>query len=224
MALEEVSYAAFLCQPFTLMEAAGQLDKRLEKAEPQLVQLARPFQTIRQTITSTFNNFAATSQTQPLNELTTQFHLIEWYLENNQWMQAVTLAREWLISAVTYRLGEPIDLTNEMRDTMEKAVSGLEMYHNQRKITTCDGEKRIFTEDDLNKYGRIIYDTWSEYEEIAKLWAALRTVRNAFAHAQHQKDRMRISKIVQIVKNQIMPGLRKLAQSWNLIETSLASP
>jgi CRISPR-associated DxTHG motif protein len=213
--LSEVSLAAFLCQPFTLMREARALDQVLQDAEPELAQMARPFGVLREQITGTFGAFSADSRDAPAS-LRAQFRLIEWYYANNQLIQAMTLAREWLISAVTYRLGQPIVLNLSARQVMEWAISGLPRVG--REMTDEEsGEKHVYTVSELNEYGRRIYDTWSERDDLIVLWNALSPVRNAFDHAEHQAGAMRLDRIVRKANEEVMPRLRALAQQWELI-------
>lgn len=210
--LSQVSLAAFLCQPFTLMREALTLDETLRQAEPELAQTAPPFGVLREQITKAFTQFGADRQDTSAM-LRAQFRLIEWYLQNNQLIQAMTLAREWLIDAVTWRLQLPIDFSS--RDQMERAINGI-VRVGREEIYRETGEKRIFQVADLNEYGRRIYDTWLERDELKALWDNLSPIRNALDHAEHQKDAMKIEKITRKAKDEVMPRLRALAQKWGL--------
>lgn len=213
--LSQVSLAAFLCQPFTLMREAGALEPSLREAESELAQMARPFGVLREQITGTFGAFSADSSDAPAS-LRAQFRLIEWYYANNQLIQAMTLAREWLISAVTYRLGQPVVLNLSARQVMEWAISGLPRVGHEMTDKES-GEKHVYTVSELNEYGRRIYNTWSERNDLIVLWNALSPVRNAFDHAEHQAGAMRLAKIVRKANEEVMPRLRALAQQWGLI-------
>lgn len=210
--LSQVSLAAFLCQPFTLMREALTLDETLRQAEPELAQTAPPFGVLRKQITKAFTQFGADTQDTSA-VLRAQFRLIEWYLQNNQLIQAMTLAREWLIDAVTWRLQLPIDFSS--RDQMERAINGI-VRVGREETHRETGEKRIFQVADLNEYGRRIYDTWLERDELKALWDNLSPIRNALDHAEHQKDAMKIEKITRKAKDAVMPRLRALAQKWGL--------
>ncbi len=97
--------------------------------------------------------------------LRAQFRLIEWYYSNNQLIQAMTLAREWLVNAVTYRLGLPIDLRISARKPIERAISGVAMVGREMRDEETK-EAYTFRVSDLNEYGRKIYETWPEREEL----------------------------------------------------------
>jgi len=202
--LSEVSLAAFLCQPFQLMSKVGRLKPDLLRAEPELAQMARPFGVLRDQIVGTFGAFGADFDHDVPGGLQAQLRLIKWYHSNNQLIQAMTLAREWLISAVTYRLGKPIDLGLEARGQTEQAITGLVKV----------GHEAI-AYSNLNEDGQKIYD-WEERDDLIALWNALGPVRNALDHAGYQQDAMKIKTIVKKANDEVMPRLQSLAQRWGL--------
>ena len=167
---------------------------------------ARPFDVVHSEVSKTFGQFRA-DRADPRAMLRAQYRLIEWYYGNNQLMLAVTLAREWLVSAVTYRLERPIDLGREARQEMEHAITGLERI----------GSRPGFTVACLNEYGRRIHDEWPDWRELRGLCSALASVRNTLDHAEHQKDAMKLEKIVKKIDTVIIPKLRGLAEAWGII-------
>lgn len=215
--LSDVSLAAFLCQPFALMSQVGELARSLEQAEGQfaLRSQARPFGVLRERIMATFGAFAADFAGDPVAGLRAQWRLIEWYYANNQLIQAMTLAREWLISAVTHRLGQPIDMALEARRGIERALGGVAKI-GQMAMDEVTGEKYEFGVSDLNEYGRRIWAEWPEGKELKTLWNSLTSVRNTLDHAGHQKGPMSLKKIVKNAQTEVMPRLRALAERWEM--------
>ncbi len=214
-ALSSVSLAAFLCQPFRLMSAVSELDTALCKAETELALMSRPFGILRDQVVEAFSPFSADFWGNVPGGLRAQFRLIEWYYSNNQLIQAMTLAREWLVNAVTYRLGLPIDLRISARKPIERAISGVAMVGREMRDEETK-EAYTFRVSDLNEYGRKIYETWPEREELKELWDALEKVRNALAHAGHQASAMQIETIVKKADTKVMPPLRQFAKDWGL--------
>ena len=213
--LSRVSLAAFLCQPFTLMQEAQSLGAVLQQAQPELAEQTLPFDVMREQITNTFGAFGADWSKNQSDGLRAQFRLIEWYYQNNQLIQAMTLAREWLISAVTLRLGLAIDLASNPRRQMERALSGVALVgHDVRDEQT--GEKYVFQVSDLNAHGRVIYDTWAERDELIFLWQVA-DVRNALNHAEHKKGAMSLEKIAKKAEL-LKPRLQTLAIAWGFAD------
>lgn len=208
--LSAVSTAAFLCQPFELMKTARQLERNLSDAQAELELTAPPFQVLRKQIVSEFGHFNADFQTNPMEALRQEFHLLEWYFKNGQLMQALTLSREWLIDAVTYRLGEPLNFSKDSRKVKEWAISGLD-----RVGRWFEDEQRKGTVDDLNADGRKIWE-WPERELLRATWNAIQHPRNTLDHAGHQNSPQPPETIQQNSDKKILPNLRELAQQWGL--------
>ncbi len=218
--LSAISQSARLCQPFTLMQEAGKLEKVLDATQKELESIAPPFGVLKGQIVDTFGQFQTdTSNTHDM--LRTEFRLIEWYYEKGQIVQAITLAREWLIDAVTYRLGQPIDYLLENRRPFELAISGLALLGKPHP----EERERKFTEDDLNRWGLKLLE-WPEPERdrLKRLWTNLKNVRNPLDHAEHQRKKEKqktldaLRKLQRKIEEKIVPDLRALAQDWHLVD------
>jgi len=209
--LSNVSQAAFLCQPFTLMKEAGKLAENLHHAEKELDQMAQPYRVLSEQIINVFGQFKANYPQDPIGSLAAEIQMIEWYYQNNQLLQAMTLAREWLIDSVTLQLHQPIDLKREVRSRFELAISGLPKVGGPLK-----NEDGKFTVDHLNEFGQEIYNNWPQdvKDSITKLWVALEGVRNSLDHAEHQANPLPFKTIQEKVDKIIMPNLHYLARIW----------
>jgi CRISPR-associated DxTHG motif protein len=205
--LFDVSISTLLCQPLQLKNKAKNLESDLLKAQEQLQRAVPPFEMLRQRITDTFCDFIGDFTLDTKAALKAQFRLIKWYLNNKRLIEAMTLAREWLINAVTYRLGIPFTLNIDNREKLiAKAISGVEMVSCER-----------LTVEELNECARTIYNTWAEKDNLAKLWNVLQPVRNALDHAGHQEGAMSVSKIIKKSDDEIEPLLCSLAETWELL-------
>jgi len=215
--LKTISQAAMLCQPFTIMQEVGKLDISLKQAESELNLNAKPFGILRDQIVQAYDQFQNDGK-DLLKQLSTEFQLVEWYYQKGQLIQAVTLAREWLIDAITYQLGEPLDFLLENRKPFEDAISGVALIgklHPQER-------DRNFTENDLNRFG-IKIQTWDDVEMLKQLWTDLKNVRNPLDHAEHQRKREKEKTLESLNKRiqskmdvNVMPVLRQLAQKWHM--------
>lgn len=206
-ALTDISLAAFLCQPFRLMQEAPKLDDILQSAENSVPNLPKPFDLLRDQIVKTFGKFEGDLLTEPDRTLSNQLKLIDWYHNNNQLMQAVTLAREWIISIVTIRLGKKINLQLDDRQNMERAVNG---------ITFMQRSGGDYQPEQLTQ---LIIETIPEYDTLGRLWTKLSSVRNLLDHAGHQKDMMKMEKAIRKF-DEVLPELNSFACKWlNISET-----
>ncbi len=216
MTLDTISQAARLCQPFTLMQEVGKLETAIEQAQQELQVTAPPFGVLRKQIVDAFGQFANDSD-DVAEMLRTEFCLVEWYYKKGQVVQAMTLAREWLIDAVTYRLGQRLDYLIDNRDPFEKAISGITLVGKPHP----QDRERTFTENDLNRWGLELLK-WPERDQLAQLWIDLKNVRNPLDHAEHQRKKEKektldaLRKLQDKVDTKVMPGLRALARRWNL--------
>lgn len=217
--LRAISQAAFLCQPFDLMQLAAGLSPQLQAAQEDFAVTSKPFQVLSNQIETAFAAFANSTPFEDTpSMLITAYRLIDWYFSHGQLMQAVTLAREWLIDSVTWKLGEQLDYHRTPRSTMEYAISGLDQLGRPKKDDES-GDPGVFTVQDLNEYGRRIHDTWSDWQNIRKLWSDLREVRNSLDHAGHQVAPLQLETIIK-KSDKVCKMLQKLAQDWGIITIS----
>jgi len=212
--LSRISQAAMLCQPFSLMQSVKSLQPDLDHASQDLQELARPFSVLSVKINSAYRSFEADYKENVQQGLKAEFDLVQWYFDKNLYIQALSLAREWMIDVVTYRLDRPIDFRAEMRSPMERAVSGISLV-NKPFTDSQTKVKRQFTVDDLNEPGRVIYLTWAEKDLIIQTWSLLSPIRNALDHAEHQVGAMKM-KIIQKNVRDVQPLLQELADLWQI--------
>lgn len=214
--LDTISQAARLCQPFTLMQEVGRLGTALDQAQQELQIAAPPFGVLKNQIVAAFGQFQ-NDGSDVAEMLKTEFRLVEWYYQKGQIIQAVTLAREWLIDAVTYRLGQPLDYLIDNRIPFEKAISGISLIGKPNP----EDRERTFTENDLNRWGLELLN-WQERDHLAQLWIDLKNVRNPLDHAEHQRKKEKektldaLKKLQNKIDEKVMPSLRDLAKTWNL--------
>jgi len=214
--LRTISQAAAMCQPFTLMQEVPKLEITLQEAENELNAAVPPFGALREKIVTAYSQFQDDGK-DIFKQLQTEFRLVEWYYGKGQLIQTATLAREWLIDAITYRLGEKIDFALDYRKPFEEAISGVALIgkpHPQER-------DRLFTENDLNRFGLQV-QTWKNAETLKQLWTDLKNVRNPLDHAEHQRKREQEKSLIALNKLQtkmnekVMPSLRQVAREWNL--------
>lgn len=207
--LRSLSLAMMLCRPLEVMEEAGKLEGALKMAESDLAQWAQPFGLLADRLQVEYAARALPQPTAPENvaaSLRQQLALIRWYLGNNQIIQAMSLAREWIISAVGWQLGQGFVLGVEERDQLGRGVEGLSRLRSER----CGI-------DDLNETGKQLL-TWPEDTQLAltTLWANLTGVRNDLDHVGMNPGPSKAAKLVRKAQEDIWLRLETLAAAWNL--------
>ncbi len=209
-ALRSVSRAAFLTQPFSLSKEAQKLQAELKKAASSFVHTSQPFTILAEKVVQTFTPFVLPEEISkdvpvPFEAgeelLSREWDLIEWYYSHGQWMQALTLAREFLVDLVTCKVGNEIDLKPENRNMVERGITGV--FKIGKKFRDEFGEERLYTESDLNRFGAKFYETHPNAQEIATLFDTFSTLRNQLNHAEHKKDALRFSKLVQKIPQEL---------------------
>lgn len=212
--LQSLSLAMMLCRPLEVMEEAGKLEGALERAETELAQWAQPFGLLADRIQAEYAARALPHPTAPENVVTGlrhQLSLIRWYLDNNQVIQAMSLAREWVVTAVGWKLGRGFLLKLGERGTVEWGLSGLLQLGREKET----GE--TFSVDDLNAEGRVILE-WPEAELLRALWRNLSGVRNELDHAGMNPSPSKAAKLARKAQEQIRPVLDMLAAQWGITD------
>jgi hypothetical protein len=219
--LRDLSLAMMLCRPLEVMETAGELESALQRAERDLAQYARPFGLLARRIEAEYAERALADPTEPdhvVESLRQQVALIDWYLNNHQVMQAMTLAREWLITAAGWRLGKGFALSLNVR---ERAGDGTGVAWGLSGLTQLGrplGEGRVFSDEDLNPEGKVMR-TWPEWALLQALMRAIQTVRNELDHAGMNKSPIPARTLARKARRDVWPRLRSLAEAWDLLPT-----
>lgn len=210
--LQSLSLAMMLCRPLEVMEEAGKLEGALQRAESDLAQWAQPFGLLVDRIQAEYAARALPHPTAPENVkvgLQQQLALIRWYLDNNQIIQAMSLAREWVVTAIGWKLGRGFLLTLGERSAIEWGLGGLLRLGREKET----GE--IFGSDGLNPEGRALL-SWPEGELLRAFWGNLTGVRNDLDHVGMNPGSSKAAKLARKAQEEIWPRLEALAQTWGL--------
>jgi CRISPR-associated DxTHG motif protein len=114
MALEEVSNDLLLARVPNLPDSIRRLAQRQSKANTEVGQWTQPLTLLLDKIATAYAPFQDDS-------LSTQAALIRWYFKHNHIMQAMTLAREWVVSYHLHKEGRDWR-SREEREQMEKRL------------------------------------------------------------------------------------------------------
>ncbi len=103
-------------------QASANLLARLTAAREDLARQAPPYRLLADRVRATYQPFAvAHPMTDDLrHDLAVQLLMIDWYMEKGHLPQAFTLMREWVVTAVGYRLGiDSADILDSQRKRRE---------------------------------------------------------------------------------------------------------
>lgn len=173
--LNKFSCAIWLAQPLETMEVSTNLSKILKEAEPEIKLWAKPFYVIFSLLRQTAEMFAYPKPDELSKEnLEIQRKILNFLLQKNLYMQAVTLAREWLISYVLFKKGNTEDWLNE----------------SLREKLAYEFNERNSKVDDL-------------ISEIQPIWNKIREIRNEVSHCGMRKKKTNTLRIINNLKKGI---------------------
>ena len=191
-ALTSISQSLQLIRPYQAMEQIAGLGERIEKAHPALdmAAAARPFSLLLESIVHTYEPLA---QTDPLNvgnlrqTLSVERSMIHWYVERERWIQAVSLAREWLVSWVMIQLGM-VNITKlSARQRIENVVGG-----EAHDFLNAKQTGQTFTP--------VFLASLQNVENILSLWLELTDVRNDIDHAGMRENPRKPEDLIQQIE------------------------
>lgn len=177
--LELLSQALHLARPRDVMHYAYELLPRLEAAASEAGRWAKPFAVILEQIRSEAKTFAHDAPDRlDKDNLRKQLHLVEHFVAKGLLMQAVTLAREWVVSWVALQKGDGDWLDLRYREKLEKALGAADQRLQGKQAEVPEW-----------------IDHLPKSQEVASLWSRLTQLRNDLAHCGMREDVRDISSI-----------------------------
>jgi CRISPR-associated DxTHG motif protein len=161
--------------------ASATLLERLQDAREDLAQKAPPYRMLADRIRETYEPLAvAEPMTDDLErDLQVQLVMIDWYMDKGHLPQAFTLMREWIVTAVGYRLDisapDILDVKGLRRD-VESALG-----HNAKSWQQANDP--AYTPPRLVRALRELVDA----KEMADFWNQLTDFRNRINHGAMRK-------------------------------------
>lgn len=151
------------------MNSARELLSMLDEVKPEVEQWAKPFGVILEQAKCEVKKFAHDApDCLDAENLKKQLALIEHYLDKGLTMQAVTLAREWVVSWVAFQRGKgDYWLDARYREEVEKAVGAAVRRLRGKQAEVPDWFERLPLS-----------------QEVAQLWNWLIDLRNDLAHCE----------------------------------------
>ncbi len=201
--METVSLALRVTRVLETMTASARLVETLESAGPVVEQKAPPFGLLAEQMRQAYRPLALAEPLDPANwpvNLQIQLDLVGRYLDQGQVVQAVTLAREWLVSLLVYHFGGRSLIDHQAgRLPVENALNNEVERHKPRPRAPLspahDTQLRAVT----------------SHREIGKVWDKLTELRNDIAHVGMNLRPKDAEKLRREVKD-LYPRLQKLAQ------------
>ncbi|AIE73560.1 MULTISPECIES: TIGR02221 family CRISPR-associated protein [unclassified Synechocystis] len=203
----EISQAIALVRPLETLKLTVRLEKILNKADASFDQRAKPFTLIARQLLDEYGQFALSDSLDSENlsrNLWLQFQMIDWYMKRGQVMQAMTLAGEWLISVVAYRLG-----SNHLLDNRQQVGFAL---NNGSAILQKKQPQKSSEFDQA-------FQALPDYRELSDLRGKLSEIRNDLAHVGMNKNPKSAKNLMDLA-NKIFPRLQSLAETFLISDNS----
>ena len=177
--LKSFSEAMHLARPLEVMESAEGLLRKLNDVGPEVRSWAQPFGVVLERVRQEAEKFAYPEPYRlDAENLCRQLALIRHYVEKGLTMQAVTLAREWVVSWVILQRGEENWLDENYREQVEQAL-GAAAQRSQKK------------EAQVPEW----FDQLLNSQRLGELWNRLGQLRNDVAHCGMRKDQSTVKRI-----------------------------
>ncbi|MDF5722105.1 MAG: TIGR02221 family CRISPR-associated protein [Rhizonema sp. PD37] len=203
-AIESISLALGLTRPIETMEQATKLEAALKKAEPSIAQKAQPFAILAEQVVQEYGQFALLNPIETLklpDNLWLQLRMIQWYRERQQIVQAVTLAREWIVSVLTLKFEEPMFDNKQGRAPVEAALNNAARQKRKKDNTQSITPSRC---DEP-------FEALQNKDELVNVWEQITELRNDIAHCGMNPSPKKAANLRENFEK-IYPQLQSLAQ------------
>ena len=179
-ALTSISQSLRLIRPTQAMQQVAGLEERIERALPALERTAnaRPFALLLDSVAETYRPLAHTAPLAPeelASGLAVEREMIHWFQEREQWVQAVSLAREWLLSWAMLQLGMTQLTSLSARQRIEKVVGS-------------EADEYLTAKQKKQAYTPVFLSNLEDIEAILGLWHDLTQIRNDIDHAAKRES------------------------------------
>ncbi len=172
-ALTNISQALALIRPYQVMQQVEDLPGQAQAALPVLTQTgaALPFQMLLDSTLQAYMPLAlADPPADTRQDLLTQRALIGWYAEREHWMQAVSLAREWLVSWVMFQLG----MKSLTRFSDRQRIEG---------VVNSEAAEFVRAKEEGLPFQPVFLRSLPQTDAVLGLWKDLTRTRNDIDHA-----------------------------------------
>lgn len=177
--LRQLTDALQTSRPAEVMERAAGLEAEIASARDAVAPQQQPFALLLDRIGAEYAGFGLRhprDRQQALAVLQKQREMISWYIEKGLYVQAMTSAREWIVSLVVYHAGGDLFAKRD-RNEAERLLN-----------------------NDLNRPLALDPACVPRLDDVRALWRELRGVRNSLAHAGLAHDAPRAATVIEHVR------------------------
>lgn len=202
--VSEISLGLELLRPRDVTQAAQILPTHLNLVRTSL---PRPFGVVVGPLENAYARFGVSDES-PWSHLSSQLEMINWYLEKQQYVHTLSMAREWVVSLLCVHYGEDL-WDKDSRDEIELLLSGGQRKDEHGKIIK---ESRHLDSWRKDKRRKIINQLWQGRE------ITLANLRNDVLHAGFRKNPGKAEVVIRQTRK-VVELLNGLTEAWPELHT-----
>ena len=193
--IQEISHSIDMVRPIDLLQEAAEIQALEMGSILQEVGIfAKPFELLLDGIKQDYEQFALSQwERQPREVVKIQFSLLQWYVDKEHYVQALLLAREWVITLLC--IAQQLDYLNR---------------YSRNKVQRQLGEMC----QDPPSYATGIRENVASPANLRGIWRKITSYRNDLAHAQSKRDSKDAERMQQYVKEKLLKQLESNFYSW----------
>jgi CRISPR-associated Csx2 family protein len=185
--LKNLSMALQFVRPYDAMVASAKLHGRITDAVDDYTQFARPYAPLARRVSAAYEPLALVDpNSDPWKTLEIERELVVWFLDRHQYVQAVAVAREWLVSWTMLQSGYADILDRRQRELVGKGITAL-----LPKGGNYQDDDQTPDLAHVTKIG-----------EVVKVYDKLGVFRNDLLHAGKNKNAQAASKLESGIRNE----------------------
>lgn len=165
--LEHISNTLLLSQPRALAQAVKGMEQTIAQAQDEANMFVKPFNLVQQRLLHSYQRYDHFG-------LESMLDLLDWYCERHHYVQAITLAREWLVCLLAGHLLGDCDPPKGQRDEIEKLASAM--------AKESQGVHADWVRATLQSHAAVIEDKIPFKKEFVMAWSRIADLRNDIAH------------------------------------------
>ncbi len=200
--VSEIALGLELLRPRDIVKASNMLPAHLKAVQGGL---PKPFGVIVQPLEQAYAQFGIAPTNDATQHLQSQLRMINWYLEKQYFVHALSMAREWMVSLLCVNFEEDL-WDKDARDDMELLLNG-----GVRK--SADG-KNVVKAKHLAEW-----NVYPHRKEVAHLWQGegynLANLRNDVLHSGFRKNPQPAQEIIER-SGRIVQKINEIARLWSL--------
>ncbi len=192
-ALIGISQSLYLIRPYESMISISGLSERVEKARLALEHSAPalPFNALLESIVKAYSPLANSDPANSENifeVLRVELNMIHWYMDRDLWVQAISLAREWLVSWVMAHLGY-------------RRITQFSARQNVEGVLGSESSEYVIAKKGGESFQPRFLANIPNIDVILSLWPNLSTVRNDIDHAAKREEPKTAQELMDNIRN-----------------------